>query len=106
MPKCSKYGCTSDHPSFFCRVTGAHALPKPDIKKKIVKRVYNLKIARLPTEQLQFKPMLAKGPSSSLPSVVDLRPKMPPVYDQGNLGSCTANALVAAFAYDAPGFAG
>lgn len=34
------------------------------------------------------------------PASVDLRPNMPPVYDQGQLGSCTANALGAAFEYD------
>jgi C1A family cysteine protease len=28
-----------------------------------------------------------------LPALVDLRPKCPPVYDQGNLGSCTANGI-------------
>ena len=32
-----------------------------------------------------------------LPTLVDLRDKMPPIYDQGTLGSCTANALGAAF---------
>jgi C1A family cysteine protease len=31
----------------------------------------------------------------SLPKMVDLRPKCPPVFDQGQLGSCTANALSA-----------
>lgn len=30
---------------------------------------------------------------------VDLRSKMPPVYDQGNLGSCTANAIGAAYQF-------
>jgi C1A family cysteine protease len=30
---------------------------------------------------------------TSLPSKVDLRPKCPPVYDQGQLGSCTANGI-------------
>ena len=35
-----------------------------------------------------------------LPSVVDLRPKMPPVFDQGDLGSCTANAIGGAYEYD------
>ncbi len=30
-----------------------------------------------------------------LPGQVDLRPLMPPVYDQGDLGSCTANAFAA-----------
>jgi C1A family cysteine protease len=34
------------------------------------------------------------------PDVVDLRPKMPPVYNQGELGSCTANSIGAAFQYD------
>lgn len=32
-----------------------------------------------------------------LPEKVDLRPNMPPVYDQGDLGSCTGNALAACF---------
>lgn len=31
---------------------------------------------------------------------VDPRPDMPPVYDQGNLGSCTAQAIAAAFQYN------
>lgn len=33
------------------------------------------------------------------PRSVDLRPKMPPVWDQGQLGSCTAFALTAAVAF-------
>lgn len=35
-----------------------------------------------------------------LPPLVDLRPKMPPVYNQLQLGSCTANAISAAVEYD------
>lgn len=35
----------------------------------------------------------------NLPRKVDLRADMPPVYDQGQLGSCTANAIGAAFQY-------
>lgn len=31
--------------------------------------------------------------------IVDLRPLLPPVYDQGQLGSCTANAIGAAYQY-------
>lgn len=34
------------------------------------------------------------------PSKVDLRVHMPPVYDQGELGSCTANAIAGAIQYD------
>jgi C1A family cysteine protease len=37
---------------------------------------------------------------AQLPAKVDLRPQLPPVYDQGRLGSCTANAIGAAFEYD------
>jgi C1A family cysteine protease len=33
---------------------------------------------------------------AKLPPSVDLRPACPPVYDQGDLGSCTANAIGAA----------
>lgn len=36
----------------------------------------------------------------SLPSQVSLIDQCPPVYDQGNLGSCTANAIAAAFEFD------
>ena len=36
----------------------------------------------------------------SLPPAVDLRPACPPVYDQGALGSCTANALSGAYEFD------
>lgn len=39
-----------------------------------------------------------------LPSQVDLRSKCPPeIYEQGELGSCTANALAAAYETDRPG---
>jgi len=36
----------------------------------------------------------------SLPAKVDLRKGCPPVYDQGQLGSCTANAIGAAFQFN------
>jgi C1A family cysteine protease len=35
-------------------------------------------------------------PRRGLPAKVDLRRQMPPVYDQGELGSCTGNAIAAA----------
>jgi C1A family cysteine protease len=37
---------------------------------------------------------------TKLPPFVDLRSGMPAVYDQGSLGSCTANAIAGAFEYD------
>jgi C1A family cysteine protease len=36
----------------------------------------------------------------ALPTSTDLRAKCPPVYDQGQLGSCTANAIGAAIEFD------
>jgi hypothetical protein len=35
-----------------------------------------------------------------LPPSIDLRSKCPPVYDQGQLGSCTGNAVAAAVEFD------
>jgi C1A family cysteine protease len=35
-----------------------------------------------------------------LPSSVDLRSSMPPIYEQGDLGSCTANAIASALDYE------
>jgi len=37
---------------------------------------------------------------ASWPPVVDLRPNCPPVYDQGDLGSCTGNAIAGAIEFD------
>ena len=37
--------------------------------------------------------------AAKLPASVDLRSQCPPVYDQGQLGSCTANAIGAAFEF-------
>jgi C1A family cysteine protease len=37
--------------------------------------------------------------AQALPPKVDLSPKCPPVWDQGNLGSCTAQAIGAAFEF-------
>jgi C1A family cysteine protease len=61
-------------------------------------------IVRLPEDQLVYK-ALPPHPSN-LPVSVDLRYRMPPVYDQGHLGSCTANAICAAIGFDLPGFVG
>jgi C1A family cysteine protease len=37
---------------------------------------------------------------AKLPKSVDLRPKCPPIYDQGQLGSCTGNAIAGAFQFE------
>jgi C1A family cysteine protease len=37
---------------------------------------------------------------AALPAKADLRAQCPPVYDQGQLGSCTANAIAAAIQFD------
>jgi C1A family cysteine protease len=63
---------------------------------------FNLKITRLPEEFLTIKNPAPK----SLPGSVDLRSKFPECYDQGQLGACTANALVAAYQYLVPEFMG
>ena len=69
----------------------------------MVKRIYNLKIERLHSSKIT----LMKLPiNPKLPSLVDLRSKMPPVYDQGNLGSCTSNALCALVNYCDNGYVG
>ncbi len=39
------------------------------------------------------------GTAAQLPPAVDLRPKCPPIEDQKQLGSCTANALVGALEF-------
>jgi C1A family cysteine protease len=36
----------------------------------------------------------------TLPAKADLRPQCPPVYNQGQLGSCTANAIAGAIQFD------
>jgi C1A family cysteine protease len=36
----------------------------------------------------------------ALPTAVDLRPHCPPVYDQGQLGSCTGNAIAGAIEFE------
>jgi len=66
-------------------------------------RDYSLLINRLGSEKLNIKltPLVSK-----VPVTFDLRNKLPPVYDQGSLGSCTANALCGAYAILDPNFNG
>jgi len=66
-------------------------------------KIYNLKIEREPQHLLKYLQLPKAG---LLPSTVDLRSKMPPIYDQGQLGSCTANALCGLIGYDNPSIHG
>lgn len=64
---------------------------------------YPLNICRMHSSHIT----LLKLPRvKKLPAIVDLRKKMPPIYNQGELGSCTANALCALAGYNNLSFFG
>jgi C1A family cysteine protease len=48
-----------------------------------------------------LRDFLADASSLEIKDEVDPRADLPPIFDQGNLGSCTANAVAAAVEYDA-----
>ena len=75
----------------------------PDVSSYKPKHIYNVNIQRLHSSKLKLK---AITPHVDLPSKVDHRPNMPDVYDQGQLGSCTANALCGAVGFIIKGFTG
>lgn len=63
-----------------------------------MKRKYGWK-PQLPDQRdYQFRAFLSDG--TMLPPSIDLRPNCPPVLDQGQLGSCTANAIANAHHFD------
>lgn len=51
-------------------------------------------------DQRDFQFKAPQGFVKALPPKVDLRKQCPTVYDQGQLGSCTANAIGAAFEFE------
>jgi C1A family cysteine protease len=70
-----------------------------------MKRIYNVKITREPVDkERRFSSYI--GTREPLPDMVDLRSKCPEIYNQGNLGSCTAQALCAAHSFCDPEFIG
>jgi len=70
------------------------------LSNKNVKHIYNLKKDKVDKRDYLFKD-LAIDKTAKLPTSVDLRsnPKMPPVFDQGNLGSCSSNSTVSNVMY-------
>lgn len=62
-------------------------------------RVYGWK-PDLPDKRDRYFSPAKFGPEESLPDVVDLSSKLPPCWDQGSLGACTAFAIGGAFTYE------
>ena len=60
--------------------------------------LYNINIKRAFPHDLNYLE-LNNVDRTLIPKIVDLRSKLPPIYDQGNLGSCTANALCTVMEY-------
>lgn len=63
-----------------------------------IKRRYGW-IPDLPDLRDQYLPKVSWLRVSQLPDSVDLRPQMPPVYDQGQLGSCVSNGVAGAMQF-------
>ncbi|WP_183561240.1 C1 family peptidase [Mucilaginibacter sp. SP1R1] len=49
---------------------------------------------------LQYSVVRHAALAQPVPPMVDMRAQCPPVYDQGQLGSCTANAIAGAFEFE------
>ena len=62
-------------------------------------RIYNLKRSNVPPPDVDTEHKRFRHAFNALPTKVDLRDKLPPVYDQGALGSCTAQAGAAAYSF-------
>ncbi len=51
-------------------------------------------------DHLYSAPLAKLTAKAVLPAKIDLRPQCPPVYNQGQIGSCTANAIAGALEFD------
>ena len=76
-----------------------------NVVNKPINSKYTL-IRRIEPVKVDEQFILKFNKKLSLPPKIDLRLKCPIIYDQGNLGSCTANALLCLYQYDAPKFIG
>lgn len=54
-----------------------------------------------PRDQTVLFRALSSSRTSRLPKLIDLEPKLPPIWDQGSIGSCTAHAALAAYTKNA-----
>lgn len=57
-----------------------------------MKYTYSYRQDKADKRDVKFSTDILPHSEVILPKTIDLRPKCPPVYDQGELGSCTANA--------------
>ena len=65
-------------------------------KESVSKRIYNWTPDQKDSRDLNH----LFYSNLKLPTQVDLRSQCPPIYDQGELGSCTANAIAGAYEFD------
>jgi C1A family cysteine protease len=65
-----------------------------------IKRKYLLKKDKIDPNNPMYQLHVFDLSKAILPPIVDLRLKCPAVYDQGDLGSCTANAIGGAYQYN------
>ena len=76
------------------------------MQKALPKRICNLQFKDTPESERKYHPDWKRLSGVKLPKYVDLRSRLPSVYDQGSIGSCTANAICGAYQYCAPMFSG
>jgi C1A family cysteine protease len=65
---------------------------------KKIKRIYNFRPQNGDFRDYEYTPK--PETLASLPNNVDLRPLMPPIYDQGQLGSCVSNGTAAVVEFE------
>jgi GH25 family lysozyme M1 (1,4-beta-N-acetylmuramidase) len=78
------------------RRASSRAMTPPVIRRKIARYGWKPDLPDQRDYSYAVPPAVLKSISGS----VDLRPQCPPVYDQGAIGSCTANAIAAALEFD------
>ena len=67
-------------------------------EQKPIQRKFGWKKDLYDPRDFKYKVSAPEAPRI-VPPLVDLRPNCPPIYDQGNLSSCTGNALASAYQF-------